>query len=128
MLPRVLKYVMEGWPLDVDESLKAYHARRYELSAERGCVLWGSRVIIPDKLRKGVLKELHVGHQGMVKMKTLARKYVWWPKMDADVEHVSRTCESCQMEQKAPRQVLYILGNFLDRAGKDYILTLLVLF
>lgn len=91
--------------MDVDESLKAYHSRRYELSAERGCVLWGTRVIIPDKLRETVLKELHVGHQGIVKMKTLARKYVWWPKVDADLERVSRACEPCQMEQKAPRQV-----------------------
>lgn len=57
-------------------------------------------MIIPDKLRKIVLKELHVGHQGMVKMKALARKYVWWPKMDAELEQVSRARKSCQMEQK----------------------------
>ncbi len=62
MLSKVLKYVMEGWPTDLDESLKAYHLRRLELSAERGCELWGTRVIIPDKLRKIMLKELHVGH------------------------------------------------------------------
>lgn len=105
VLSKVLKYVMEGWPMNVDENLKAYHLRRLELSAERGCVLWGTRVIIPEKLRKIVLKELHVGHQGMVKMKALARKYVWWPKMDAELEQVCRTCEPCQMEQKAPRQV-----------------------
>lgn len=39
VLPKVLKYVMNGWSDDVDESLKAFHAHRCELSAERGCVL-----------------------------------------------------------------------------------------
>nr|XP_055073117.1 uncharacterized protein K02A2.6-like [Misgurnus anguillicaudatus] len=105
VLSKVLKYVMDGWPRSVDESLKAYHSRRDELSTERGCVLWGTRVIIPDKLRKIVLKEIHVGHPGIVRMKALTRKYVWWPKVDADLEQVSKTCESCQMEQKTPRQV-----------------------
>lgn len=40
-LSKVLKYVIEGWPIDVDENLKAYHLCWLELSAERGCVLWG---------------------------------------------------------------------------------------
>ncbi|GAA6092346.1 uncharacterized protein K02A2.6, partial [Tachysurus ichikawai] len=57
VLSKVLKYVMGGWTMNVDESLKAYHSRRNELSAERGCVLWGTRVIIPDRLRKIVQKK-----------------------------------------------------------------------
>lgn len=72
VLSKVLKYVMEGWPVDEDKSLKAYHSRKYELFAERGCVLWGTRVILADRLRKSVLNELHVSHQGIIKMKSLA--------------------------------------------------------
>lgn len=52
-----------------------------------------------------MLKELHAGHQGIVKMKAPAHKYVWWPKVDADVKQVCRACESCQVELKTPRQV-----------------------
>lgn len=105
VLSKVLRYVMTGWPNDVDQSLKAFHTRKCELSVERGCVLWGTRVVLPEKLRKTVLKELHSGHQGVVKMKALARKYVWWPKIDSDVEQICKVCESCQMEQRMPRQV-----------------------
>ncbi|XP_078253747.1 ER membrane protein complex subunit 2 isoform X1 [Rhinoraja longicauda] len=105
VLSKVLKFVMDGWPAEVDETLKAFHTRRCELSIERGCVLWGTRVVIPEKLRKTVLKELHSGHPGIVKMKALTRKYVWWPKVDAEVEQAGRACESCQLEQRMPRQV-----------------------
>lgn len=104
-LSRVYQHIMTSWPEHVDENLKPFYARRYELSAEHGCVLWGTRVIVPTKLRKAVLKEIHTGHQGIVKMKALARKYVWWPKLDSDIEQICKQCETCQIEQKMPRQV-----------------------
>ncbi|XP_016520882.1 uncharacterized protein K02A2.6-like [Poecilia formosa] len=96
---------MEGWPTVTDDSLKAYHNKRNELSTEMGCVLWGTRVIIPSKMRKAVLNEIHSGHQGIVKSKALARKYVWWPNLDHDLEQVCKTCETCQMDQKMPQHV-----------------------
>ena len=47
-LSRVLGYTLHGWPrVNPHEQLKPYHLRRTELSTEDGCVLWGSRVIIP---------------------------------------------------------------------------------
>ncbi|XP_054876594.1 uncharacterized protein K02A2.6-like [Poeciliopsis prolifica] len=70
-----------------------------------GCVLWGTRVIIPLKMRKSVLNEIHSGHQGIVKSKALARKYVWWPNLDHDLEQVCKTCETCQLKQKIPQHV-----------------------
>ena len=39
--------------------------------------MWGIRVIVPTTLRNKVLDELHEGHLGVVKMKTLARGFVW---------------------------------------------------
>ena len=51
-----------------------------------GCLMWGIKLIIPVKLREGVLKELHTGHPGVVKMKSIARTLVWWPQIDAAIE------------------------------------------
>lgn len=54
--------------------------------------MWGNRVIVPPKLRQQVLEELHTGHLGVVKMKAMARSYVWWPGLDAQIEEKCKTC------------------------------------
>ena len=35
-------------------------------------------------------------------MKSLARAYVWWPKLDSDIENVARTCNICQQTSALP--------------------------
>ena len=35
-------------------------------------------------------------------MKSLARAYVWWPKLDSDIENVVRTCTACQQNSVLP--------------------------
>ena len=65
-----------------------------------------------------MLKEIHDGHPGIVKMKTIARQYVWWPKIDTDVEKVCKQCETCQLEQPIPRQVPLHPWEFPGEAWK----------
>ena len=83
-----------------------FRSRRSELTSHQGCLLWGARVIIPDKLQPNVLQELHSTHCGIVRMKELARSYVWWPGMDQQIEHTVAACGTCQQNRnpsaKAP--------------------------
>ena len=104
ILSEVMDYVMCGWPEDfsADEMVQPFERRRDELSVDQGCLLWGSRVIIPKRLRSDTLKELHQTHIGMSRMKMLARCFCWWPKMDQDIEQAVRDCEICQRNQKEP--------------------------
>ncbi len=60
---------------------------------------------IPAKLRSQVLTELHEGHLGIVKMKSLARSYIWWPKIDKDIEHLAKSCPGCQLQQNEAGKV-----------------------
>lgn len=64
----------------------------------------GNRVVVPEKLiiRNLVLQELHEGHIGIVKMKSIARSFVWWPKMDQDIEKFCFTCSGCQRRCNMP--------------------------
>ncbi|KRY04140.1 Uncharacterized protein T12_3589, partial [Trichinella patagoniensis] len=88
ILTRVLSWAWREWPkLVSDERLKPYVTRQLEISIHNGCLLWGSRVIIPFQTRHKILKELHVGHPGIVRMKAFERSYVWWPKLDSKIEN-----------------------------------------
>ena len=80
--------------------------RKDELTVEGECILWGMRVVIPSKWRDKVLDELHKGHPGVVRMKTLARSHIWWPNLDSAIERKAKACTACQSNKhllpKAP--------------------------
>ena len=59
-------------------------------------------MVIPTGLRSRVLEELHDVHPGIVRMKALARSYVWWPGVDQDIEDAVRHCQVCQVNQSKP--------------------------
>lgn len=105
VLSQVLRFTLEGWPLTHEqEEFQPFIQRKVEISTEDGCLLWGSRVIVPPQGRKAVLEELHETHPGISRMKALARSYMWWPGMDKDLEKVVKDCHQCQIHQKSPAE------------------------
>ena len=82
--------------------MKPFAVRQDELSIQDGCLLWGRRVVVPPQVREEVMCELHEAHPGIARMKSLARQYVWWPRIDADLEHKVKTCKACQSTRKNP--------------------------
>ena len=133
---RAYQYTRYGWTTrDVDQSLQPFAKRANELSIGGGYLLWGSRVIIPEELRKTVLAQIHEGHLGTSKMKALARSYVWWPNLDRDIEDLTRSCEQCQNQKSRPSTTkpshpwIYptspwerVHADFAEFAGKQYLL------
>ena len=81
--------------------LKPYYIRRSQLSVEDDCILWGSRVSVPPKFSKNILHELHKAHPGIVRMKALARSYVWCPLIDTDIESGVKECNMGQQRHKS---------------------------
>ncbi|XP_075167680.1 uncharacterized protein LOC142239800 [Haematobia irritans] len=73
-----------------------FNIEQTEFSLNQGCLLRGIRAYIPLKPRQRILVELHAGHFGITKMKTLARAYCWWPTLDDDVKNLSLNCTECQ--------------------------------
>ena len=63
-----------------------------ELSIANGCLVRGHRIVIPKALQGRVLRSLHSGHFGVVKMKSLTRRdHVWWFGMDKDIENITKS-------------------------------------
>ena len=69
---------------------------------EAGCVLWGICVLVLEKLQHRVREMLHKGHLGIVRMKALARSYLWWPGLDRELGELAKACTQCQKEQSSP--------------------------
>ena len=101
---RVMHFTRCGWPSSVPADLKPFHSRREELTVEGDCLLWGVRVVVPAKLRARILSDLHRDHGGIVRMKAMARSYMWWPGMDTDIESVAKSCVSCKAVKSAPQE------------------------
>ena len=103
VLSRVHHSILHGWPTaSTDRLLQPYLNKKDELSAVDGCVLWGARVVIPPTAQKQVLEQLHDSHPGISRMKSLARSYVWWPGLDADISAVVQRCNTCQLHRPSP--------------------------
>ena len=104
-LSNVFRWVQGGWPQKVDSQFSGYWNRREELTIESGCLLWGIRAVIPEKLRRKLLTQLQQDHLGITRMKVVARSYFWWPGLDQDIESLARSCLPCQSVKGSPPAV-----------------------
>ncbi|XP_055542786.1 uncharacterized protein K02A2.6-like [Wyeomyia smithii] len=79
-----------------------YKAPEVKYSLAANCLLFEHRVVIPSVFRQSVLNDLHVAHLGIVKMKGLARSFVYWPGIDADIEKQVKSSSQCSRQAHAP--------------------------
>ncbi|KXJ74169.1 hypothetical protein RP20_CCG014257 [Aedes albopictus] len=66
--------------------------------------MYGERLVIPSTCRKKVLQQLHKGHPGVERMRSIARQYVYWPNIDDDVSRLVRSCNECASVAKTDRK------------------------
>ena len=102
ILSQVFTYAQKGWPSRVSDQFHPFFVRKKELTVESGCILWGVRVIIPEKYRQNLLSELHRDHPGITKTKAVVRSYFWWPGLDRNIEELAKSCVECQAVKNSP--------------------------
>ena len=91
-----------GWPTSVPFDLKLFYSWQEEFTVERGCLLWGVRLVVPAKLRSQILRDLHRDYGSVVRMKAMGLSYMWWPGIDTDIESVAKSCVLCKAVKSAP--------------------------
>ena len=102
---RVLTAVKTGEFDRHDKELVPFISVKDSLTVDAGCLLYGSRVVIPTRQQARLLFELHTTHMGVVKMKSLAREYIWWPGLNKQIESLAAKCEGCAKFKKKPPPV-----------------------
>ena len=108
VISKVMKYTREGWPpnkgseVEAKGDMEIYRKLAISLSTAHGCLLYGSRVVIPPSLQSQVLQLLHLGHFGMQRMKQLARTAVYWPHIDSGIMELCHKCTTCAEHQNKP--------------------------
>ena len=60
------------------------------------------RTVITRSLGQTILTELHEGHPGIARMKSIARSHVWWPKIYQEIEKVTHECQPCNKIRRVP--------------------------
>ncbi|XP_014206859.1 uncharacterized protein K02A2.6-like [Copidosoma floridanum] len=76
--------------------------------------MWGHRLVVPESLRVLMLRELHDGYMGVVKMEALTRSYIWWPGMDAEIEKITKSCEACLKYNDSPPKLKLHVWDWPD--------------
>lgn len=106
VLSVISDYTLNGWPnYNKNDEITNFWNKRNEISFDRGCILWGRRIIIPKTLQPKMLDLLHEQHPGIVRSKMLARSYVWWPCIDKDLENYIKNCDICEKTANSKSEI-----------------------
>ena len=103
-----------------------------DLSIQDGLIVVnGTRIFIPEKERKAILKKLHIAHCGTTKTILLAKEHYYWRGMASEIKAMVHECTICRpflnsrpQEELIPginaRSPMDELGSDLFQIGKNY--------
>ena len=86
------------------EYLRCYYEAKSHLSVANGLLLYDTRIVIPGEMRTEVLKQIHIGHQGINKSRERAESCVWWPQITKEIKDYVSRCDYCQIHRAAQRR------------------------
>ena len=94
---QIAKYCQGGWPLKnkLFGPVKKFYSVATELAVAQGILMRGNRLVIPTALQVEVLRQLHLGHQGIQKCRPWAKQSVWWPGLSTQIEDMVKSCPEC---------------------------------
>ncbi|UYV70568.1 K02A2.6-like, partial [Cordylochernes scorpioides] len=98
------QYILTGWPLhkkNLPSNLKPYWEFKEELHEWQNLICRGNKLLIPKTQRNDILKILHASHQGINNTIALAKRSIYWPGMNKEIEELINNCSICQQTSRA---------------------------
>ena len=97
-LQKLIAMIESGWPESKRQcpvEIAEYWNVRSELSEADGIIFKGTKIVVPNAMRKVVLGKIHEGHLGIEKCKKRAREVIYWPRINVDITEMVQNCTSC---------------------------------
>ena len=97
-------------------------------------MLKGDCVIVLTAMRGYILQNIHAGHQGIEKCKLHAKTCVYWRGINANIEHLVKSCTVCQTHQNGQQaetllqhdipdgQWQVVVSDIFHLKGNDYVI------
>jgi hypothetical protein len=121
-LRKILDFVRNGWPekSKISNDVISFFNRKDSLSIVKECLMSGERLIIPKIFQPKILNELHRAHPGIVRMKSIARSYVYCPNIDQEIESFVKNLLAMSLSCKTSAQKHFeILANSNQTVGES---------
>ena len=102
--------VTQGWPekiKDLPPEPQPYWTFWEAITVADGLLLKGNHIIIPDKDRPQILKQIHEGHLGIQKCLHRVKATVYWPKLYDELKALVTNCTTCLKIFSVKQEGLY---------------------
>ena len=99
VLSKVRDIVQEGLEFNIrllPDEVKQYARFLDNMYIQDDVILYSSRTVILERLRKWVIETLHSAHQGCSQMWSRAEVSVFWPGITGDIASRRVSCRTCQ--------------------------------
>ena len=71
-----------------------------------------------------VAEEIHDGLLGVVRVKALARSFIWWPNLDRDLKDLAKRCERFRVKKEDQHESYHLTHGSTQRClGRGCMLT-----
>ena len=122
-MQELIKVIMEGWPStkeQVSPVVREFFQVRDELTTQGGLIYRGETTVVPMKMRKYMLNQLHQGHIGIDSTIRRARDILYWPKISVEIKSFIENCNVCNKFRCNQQKEALISHDFGKRPWQKF--------
>ena len=111
------RLTLNSWPVrhtHIPRIVSNYWDFRDELSIDDDLLMKGEWDVILTSCRDSIIEDLHRSHEGINKAMSLARTFVYWPGMEADITDYIKRCLMCIDSRNLPVETHFKILTEID--------------
>ena len=118
--------IIHGWPEQnqlIPMEIAPYQHEKHNFTVQDGIIFVGDRVVIPSRMRKEIIQDIHLAHAGIESCLRTAREYVYWPQMSAQIKEHCQKCDTCRATDDNSQQKETLISHEIPERPWQHIST-----